>query len=222
MSVAVPPPVAAIFRVLLFRTPGTFACGPVSRRPPDRSAVRAPALLLDSVGSLCVAGVQRDLAAVDRRGRRRAGRDHRSSPAGRSTSLLTLISFGSLPVAVAATKVSVLPLTVSVSPTVSKPVRQRSSRAVACAELGGAGQSAGRSRRHRCTSAGVGSRTGEAERGAARRQCCAGGEVGGRTGLQGVMMPCRSPPRRWPVVTLPDKVSIAATDRSSEVPTPIV
>ena len=118
MSVAVPPPVAAIFRVLPSSTPGT--CVRACVTPPGRpSAVRAAALLLDSVRSLSepVFSVIWPPVIVE-------GVDEPVRPsifASRPvTSLLTLISFGSLPVAFAATKVSVLPLTVMVSPT-AKP-----------------------------------------------------------------------------------------------------
>ncbi len=72
MSVAVPPPVAAIFRVLPSSTPGTSVRAWVT--PPARpSALRAAALLLDSVRSLSEPVFSVIYAAGDGRGRRRTG-----------------------------------------------------------------------------------------------------------------------------------------------------
>ena len=94
MSVATPPPVASIFRVLPSSTPGT--CVRACVTPPGRpSAVRAAALLLDSVRSLSEPVFSVILLPVIVEGVDEPVRPSifASRPV---TSLLTLISFGSL------------------------------------------------------------------------------------------------------------------------------
>ena len=179
MSVAVPPPVAAIFRVLPSSTPGTSVRACVT--PPARpSALRAAALLLVSVRSLSepVFSVILPPVIVEAVDEPVRPSIFASRPV---TSLLTLISFGSLPVAVAATKVSVLPLTVRVSPTAKAFDSEAAVPSPTFSLVAPARAPAVTAPPVRVAGALVG--IGEAERGEPPVPVTS--EVGGRTGLQG-------------------------------------